>query len=188
MPLKKNSIAESYATSLYEIAHAEGALDRVEKDLDHLKEVLRREKKLMSFLKGSEVTPEGKRKALAEIFGYPPSSKDSLSPIILNHLNLLIDQEHEREIQAIVEAFDQFVSAHRKKVTAVITTSIPLTEQESKEIEKNLSKATQKAVHLKKRVDETILGGAIIRIGEKVIDGSVRRRLGDLRKKMNDGQ
>ncbi|MCH7761935.1 ATP synthase F1 subunit delta [candidate division TA06 bacterium] len=178
------TIADAYAASLFEIAHAEGLLARVEKDLDHLKEVLRGQRNLLGFLKGSDTTPEGKRRAIAEIFGDPRSGQNGLSFITLNQLNLLIDQGREREILAMIEAFNSILSAERKKLTAVITTSIPLTEEESNKIEKDLSKATGRSVHLKTRVNEAILGGAIIQIGEKVIDGSIRRQLEELRKQM----
>jgi F-type H+-transporting ATPase subunit delta len=182
--MKKNSIAESYASSLFEIARAEGKLEQVESDLDQLKEVLKNHKDIGAFLKGRDTTPEGKKKALREIFGDYRTNKKGLSPITLNQLNLLIDQEREREIPAMVEAYDQLLSSYRKKLTAVITTSVPLNEEESNKIEKKLSEKTGMSVHLKTRVDEDILGGAIIRIGDNVIDGSIRRHLEELRKNM----
>ena len=176
--MKRRTVADSYASSLFEIAHAERALDRVEKDLDNLKEILRSQRDLVSFLRDRGITPEGKRKALREIL-----NKD-ISPIVLNKLDLLIEHGREGDIQRMVEAFENLVSAEKKKATATITTAIPLREEEREKIERELAEATGKSIRLKTRVDKAILGGAIIRINERVIDASLQKHLNDMRESM----
>jgi F-type H+-transporting ATPase subunit delta len=179
--MSDDSIVKGYAEALFHVAKSEGLLETVEDELYALREALQGNAQLREFLSNLRVASEGKKKALVEILG------TRLSPVTLNHLNLIIDQGRERNIAAIAEAFASLAAASREKITAEVITSIPLSEKMAEKLSRALTKVTKKQVFLRPRVDSSILGGAIVRVENKVIDGSLRQQLGHMRRAMVEG-
>lgn len=176
--MKDDSVVKGYAESLFGVARSEDLVEVVEDELYTLKEVLQGNAELREFLSNLRIAPEGKKKALKEIFG------KGISPITLNHLNLIIDRGRQRKLVPIIEEFVALAAAAREKVTAEVTTSVPLSEKSAEKLRRALTKATKKQVFLKPRVDPAILGGAIIRVENKIIDGSLRNQLEQIRRSM----
>jgi F-type H+-transporting ATPase subunit delta len=176
--MKGDSVVKAYAEGLFVVARSEDLVEVVEDELYRLKEVLQGNAELREFLSNLRIAPEGKKKALTEIFG-----KD-ISPITLNHLNLIIDQGKQRKLVPIIEEFTTLAAAAREKVTAEVTTSVPLSEQMAEKLRRVLTKVTKKQVFLNSRVDPSILGGAIVRVENKIIDGSLRNQLEQIRRSM----
>jgi F-type H+-transporting ATPase subunit delta len=116
--------------------------------------------------------------ALSQIFG------EAVSPVTLHWINMIVGQGRQRRLPAIIETFFTLVEEAREKVTAEVITSIPLSEDLFQRIEKELSRVTKKRVFVKPLVDESILGGVIVRIENKVIDGSIRHRLEEIKREM----
>ena len=179
--MSDDSIVKGYAEALFQVAKSEDLVETVEDELYALREALRGNAELREFLSNLRVASEGKKKALIEILG------TGLSPITLNHLNLIIDQGRERKLAAIAEAFASLAAAAREKATAEVITSIPLSEKMAEKLSRALTKLTKKQVFLKPRVDPTILGGAIVRVENRVIDGSLHQQLGRMRRAMVEG-
>jgi F-type H+-transporting ATPase subunit delta len=176
--MKDDSVVKGYAEGLFGVARSEDLVEVVEDELYTLKEVLQGNAELKEFLSNLRIAPEGKKKALMEIFG------KGISPITLNHLNLIIDQGRQRKLVPIIEEFSALAAAAREKVTAEVTTSVPLSEKMAEKLRRALTKATKKQIFLKPRVDPSILGGAIIRVENKIIDGSLRNQLEQIRRSM----
>ena len=84
----------------------------------------------------------------------------------------------------IIEEYFALAAAAREKVTAEVITSVPLSEKMAEKISRELTKVTKKQIFLKVRVDPSILGGAIIKVENKNIDGSLRHQLGQMRRAM----
>ena len=176
--MRANSVVKGYAEALFQVAKSEDLIEVVEDELYKLKEVLQKNSELREFLSNLRIAPEGKKKAVMEIFG------KGVSPVTLNHLNLVIDQGRQRKLVPIIEEFFAIAAAAREKVTAEVITSIPLSEKIAEKLRRALTKATKKQVFLKPRVDPSILGGAIVRVGNKIIDGSLRHQLEQMRRAM----
>ena len=168
----------SYAEALFQVARAEEMLDRVEEELTRLNKSLDSNAELREFLSTPQITSEGKKSALAQIFG------GKISPITLHWMNMVVDQGRQRRLSMIIEAFLTLTEEAREKVTAEVITAIPLPEDLAKRLEQELSKVTKKRVFLKPMVDDSILGGVIVKVQNKVIDGSVRHRLEEIKNEM----
>jgi F-type H+-transporting ATPase subunit delta len=171
-------LVEAYAEALFQVARAEEMMDRVEEELTHLKKTLDSNVELREFLSSPQLSADGKKDALLKIFG------SAVSPVTLHWLDMVVDQGRQRRLPAIVEGFFVLTQEAREKVTAEITTSVPLSEELSKKLEIELSRVTKKRVFLKPVVDDSILGGVIVKVADKVIDGSVRGRLEEIKKEM----
>ena len=176
--MASDPLVEAYAEALFQVARAEERMDQVEEDLTHLKKTLDSNIELREFLNNLQISSSGKQDALSKIFG------ESLSPITLHWMNLIVDQGRQRKLPTIIEAFFTLTQDAREKITAEIVTSVPLSEDLARRMESELSRVTKKRVFLKPVVDDSILGGVIVKVDNKVIDGSVRTRLEDIRKEM----
>jgi len=176
--MASDPLVRSYAEALFQVARAEETLDRVEEELTRLSRSLDSNAELREFLSNPQISSDGKKSALFQIFG------GKVSPITLHWMNMVVDQGRQRRLPALIEAFLTLTEDARDKVTAEVITSIPLSEDLTKRLEQELSKVTKKRVFLKPMVDDSILGGVIVKIENKVIDGSVKHRLEEIKNEM----
>lgn len=176
--MKADPIVSAYAEALFRLASAEEVSDLVEEELHEIERLYSDNAEMKEFINNPRVKAEGKKDALDELLG------DKLSSVTLNHVHLIIDQERGRSLPKIAEEYYRLAAEARAKVTAEVVTAVPISEDTRRKLGKELGRVTKKDVYLRARVDESILGGAIVRIGDKVLDGSVRNKLNQLRKQM----
>ncbi len=176
--MASDPLVKSYAEALFQVARAEETLDRVEEELTRLNTSLDSNAELREFLGDVKISADGKKSALFEIFG------GKISPITLHWINMIVDQGRQRKLPTIIEAFFASAQEAREKVTAEVITSVPLSEDQADHLAQELSKVTKKRVFLKPMVDDSILGGVIVKIENKVIDGSIKHRLEEVKHEM----
>jgi F-type H+-transporting ATPase subunit delta len=99
----------------------------------------------------------------------------------VSFLGLLVDQGRIADLPAIADALAARAAATRQREVAEVRTAVPLDEATLERITSTLEKATGRSLEVRTVVDPAILGGIVARIGDTVIDGSVRRRLESLR-------
>ena len=171
-------INTGYARALFEMAQAEGVVARVEEELFRLRELLKGNPELLQFLKDPNIKHEGKRAALSDLF------QGRVHPLVLSSLISLSDQDRAGRLLHVIEEFSAIAAAARQTVTGEIITAINLDEATVSRIATELSRITGKNVKLLQRVDPAILGGAVIQVGEQIIDGSLRRKLDQIKDKL----
>ena len=171
-------INTAYACALFEMAQAEGVISRVEEELFRLRELLKNNPDLLEFLKDLNVRHEGKRKALSDLF------QGRVHPLVLNALITLSDQDRAGRVLQVIEEFSASAASATQKVSGEITTAIPLDNATLNRLATELSRVTGKSVQLFQKVDPSILGGAIIKVGEQIIDGSLRRKLDQIKERL----
>jgi F-type H+-transporting ATPase subunit delta len=179
--MKVDPIVSAYAESLFRLATAEGVADRVEEELHDLEQLYQKNYELKEFIHNPRIRSEGKKDALGELLG------NKISRVLLNHMYLIIDQDRGRIFPKIAEEYYRLAKDTRAKVTAEVITALPVANgMLLDDLAKELRKLTKKDVHLRVRVDESIIGGVIVRVGDKVLDGSIRRKLSQLKKQMEE--
>ena len=171
-------INTGYARALFEMAQAEGVTGRIEEELFRLRELLKHNPDLLQFLKDPNVKHEGKRKALSDLF------QGRVHPLVLNMLLTLSDQDRGGRVLQVIEEFSAVASAARQLVTGEVVTAIPLDDATRNRIAAELSRITGKNVQLLQKIDPAILGGAIIKVGEQIIDGSLRNKLAQIKERL----
>jgi len=176
--MKVDPIVSAYAESLFRLATAEDMADRVEEELHELERLYQTNPEMKEFINNPRIRAEGKKDAFAELLG------DKLSRVALNHMHLLIDQERGRMLPKVAEEYYRLASEARARVTAEVITAVPISDDSRERLGEQLKRVTKKDVYLRARVDESIVGGAIVRVGDKVLDGSVRNKLNQLKKRM----
>ncbi|SFH69228.1 ATP synthase F1 subcomplex delta subunit [Tindallia magadiensis] len=103
--------------------------------------------------------------------------KGKLSPEIYHFLLILIDKQREMYFLEILSIFKKITDEHMKKLKATAITAVPLSEETFAKLQKTLGKLSGKEVELTNKVDESIIGGVQLRMGDKVIDGTLSRQL-----------
>lgn len=176
--MAQDPINTGYARALFEMAQAEGVIARVEQEIFKLRELLQGNPDLLQFLKDPNVKPEGKRKALSDLF------QGRVHPLVLSMLSMLSDQDRGGRVLQIIDEFDGVAATSRQKVSGEVTSAIALDDATLTRMTAELSRVTGKNVQLFQKVDPSILGGAIIQVGDQIIDGSLRRKLDQLKEKL----
>lgn len=171
-------INTGYARALLELAQAEAVVARIEEEMFRLRELLKGNPALLEFLKDPNVTREGKRHALSELF------QDRVHPLVLNTLLTISDTDRTNRLQHIIDEFIALAAASRQKASGEIITATRLDDAMLAKLSAELSRVTGKNVQLFQKVDPSILGGAIIKVGEQIIDGSLRRKLDQIKEKL----
>ncbi|MEE8185511.1 MAG: ATP synthase F1 subunit delta [Thermodesulfobacteriota bacterium] len=174
----EDQIISSYAEALLKIAMAEDFVERVEEESINLKKILA-VSKFKEFFYNPKINSAEKKDALREIL-----EKEGISSITLNYLNLIVDQRRERLFSKIIEEFLRLVSTASGKVVAYMVSAIPLSSDIIRQMEERLSGSTGKEVEIKAEVDESIVGGFIIRMGNKVVDASLQKQLQMIKEEM----
>ena len=166
---------EGYAAAIFEVARAEGSLEDVEDELFRFARVFEGNDELRDTLTNQELPPE-KRQAIVEDLLDQRSSSLTKSLV-----SFVVGAGRARELPDIVDRMVERAAAEREHEVAEVRSAIPLDDQHKQRLAEALSQNLGKQVEVKVIVDPSILGGIIARVGDTVIDGSVRRRLDQLR-------
>jgi F-type H+-transporting ATPase subunit delta len=155
------------------LAERAGALDEVEDDLFRFGRILAAEPELASGL--SDRIPAAQRTALVDSL-----LAGKASPSALRLIRRLAAAPRGRSVLDGVEALSRTAAAHRQQITALVTAAVPLTEAQRERLIRILSRGYGRDVRLNVEVDQALIGGLTIRIGDEVIDGSVISRLDEV--------
>lgn len=169
--MKDIRVARRYAAALFGIAQRDGAVDAISQDLALISRFIAEVPYLRAVLLQPLVSEVRKNKVIAEAFG------SRVSPTSLNFLKLLIKKRREDLIEESIRDFHALVAAQQNRVDAVATTAGPISETQEARLTQSLQALTGKTVSLTTAIDPQIMGGVVVRIGDTVIDGSVRGQL-----------
>ena len=167
------TLARPYARAAFE--HARGA-DELAQWQDALVQLaaVTRDEKVSVMLKGPNQTAEQRAENLAALVG------DSLPPSAVNLLMIMSDNGRLGLLPEVSALFEQFKQAVESTVAVVVTSAYPLSDEETRVLSETMTSKLNRSVTLTSETDSSLLGGAIIRADDLVIDGSVRGRLDKL--------
>jgi F-type H+-transporting ATPase subunit delta len=168
---------DAYAAALLEIAKAEGSLATVEDELFRVARTIEGNEDLRSVLTDQAV-PVDRRQGIVEDL-----LSGRASPITTALVSFVVGAGRGRDLPAIIDKLVEDAADERKQAVAEVHSVIPLSDDQRTRLGDALSRATGKQVSVKVVIDPSILGGIVARIGDTVIDGSVRHRLDELKEK-----
>ncbi|MGH2731016.1 MAG: ATP synthase F1 subunit delta [Actinomycetota bacterium] len=173
--MASDELIQGYAEALFRVVRAEGELDRVEDELYRFGKVLESNHELKQALSDKSIDRIQRAKILDELLG------DKVSPHTLGLLTFVVEQGRGRQLPQILEQLSKLAAEARQAVVAEVRSAVPLDDKQQKALAEALSKATRKKVEVKVIVDPGVIGGLVAKVGDTVIDGTVRRRLEQLR-------
>lgn len=171
---RESTVARVYAETLLRRADQGDDLEAIDESLTSFDEVLDAEPRLLRFLTAPQV-PSGEKRALLErVFA------DSLHPEVLGFLDLVVDKHREAILPEIGDAWRRLLDERAGRQSAVVATAAAIDDDTLAKIRGALEDATGKTIVVRQHVEPQLIGGVVIRTGDTVIDGSVRRRLAAL--------
>ena len=173
MPGRALPSAKRYAQAVFDIAQASGATQEWDEQLSMIAQAAGIPE-FIALMQAPEITPEERSKALE---GVLPSLSDQAR-------NLLLLLARNRAVGVLPQVYDRFqelIDAAQGVVRVQVSSAIELTDDDQKRVTDQLSASLGRDVRLTTTVDPELLGGLVIRVGDRVIDGSARQRLSSLR-------
>ena len=165
----------AYATAIFQLATAEDELETVEKELFAIARTMRTSDELRDSLANTQLPIERRQGIVDDLLG------NRALPLTHGLVSFLIGQDRASDLPEIVDRFVEFAAESRSKAVAEIRSAVPLDEATIDRLAAALARVTGKSLEVKTIVDPAVLGGILARVGDTVIDGSVARRLSELR-------
>jgi F-type H+-transporting ATPase subunit delta len=166
---------EAYADALLALGRAANVIPRLEDDLTQLLDAFETQEPLRRFLHNPHVQDKGKQMAVRELLG------DQVHPMIVHLIEILIEQHGLDQLPQIASAFFHRVSQLKEKAAGELVSARPLSREQIDAIEAEVSKLVGKDVHLHVRTDVGLLGGLFVRVGDRIIDGTLDTQLERIR-------
>ncbi len=167
-----------YAKAIFEFARAEGELERVEGELLTVARALDGAAELRAALTDPQVPYQRKQGILDDLIGGKASS------LTVGLVQLIVSQGRASDLPAIARSFLETSAASRDRALAEVRTAVPLDDATIERLAEALGQATGKTVEVRVLVDPSVIGGVVARVGDTVIDGSIARRVDELRQAM----
>ncbi len=174
------TVARRYASALADVVMTSGEKDMIQTELKTWEEMLNTNRDLHSAFHNPSINQDSKQKVLESLI-----ARSKPSTTTANFLRVLLKNNRLTEINAINEKFNSVIAERSGVIFASVISSRELTDAEKADMKSNLAKVTSgNQINLEYKIDESIIGGAITRVGSTVYDGSVKTQLELLKQQM----
>ncbi|MGL4362119.1 MAG: ATP synthase F1 subunit delta [Cellulosilyticaceae bacterium] len=173
-------VTKRYATALYEIAKEKGAIESFQHQAEMLVKLIGEQDEYLMLLSHPGVLVEEKMRLIDEAFSKQVEDE------FVGLLALIVKKGRQDYILDILNAFIDLAKTEAGLVQATVTSAIALQEKQLAQIKANIEQNTGKQVELEVVVDKTLIGGLIVRVGDKVVDGSVRGQMNTLKSELSN--
>lgn len=176
----KGAIARRYAEAIFDIARRQNTVDRT---LDDVREIARlfAHRKLAYLLREPKVPAQRKETAIRQAL------TSRVLPTSLNLALLVVQRELVEIMPNIASELEQLVLDYKNQAKAEVTTARPMDDAQLAKVKQALERRTGKTILISTKVQPDILGGVVARVGDQVIDGSIRTRLNMLQQQLLRG-
>jgi F-type H+-transporting ATPase subunit delta len=170
-------IAQVYARSLFEVAKEQDKLDEIREQLGEFADALSENRDLQVFFFSPYFSTGEKEEGLGKVL-------DGADESLVNFLELLIEKHRVPVLFRIRREYDALWEHENRRLPVSITSAVELDESTVKHIGDTIGEQTGQRIDLSSEVDPAILGGIVVRVGNSVLDASIRNRLESLRKQV----
>ena len=174
-------VARVYAEAIFRLAKERRAIDEVLEDLRTVRESLRASPKFQTLIEAPGLGTDRTEKAIHAVFG------ETVSEPVLHLLLLLVRKRRQKALAKIVEAYEEMVAQERRERRVAVATASALDDDARARLAEVLARKIGARVVLDTRVDPTLLGGVVARVGDTLIDGSLKAELARLSRRMKEG-
>jgi len=176
-----SGIADRYATAIFELARDAGSLDRLETNLDDLAAALDESADMRALVASPVLSRDVQAKAIAAI-----ADKMELVTELRNGMAVMASKRRLFVLRQLVSRLDDLIAEHKGEVTAEVASAKPLSQAQADKLAETLKSKVGRDVKLKTTVDDTLIGGLVVKVGSKMIDTSIRSRLDSLQNAMKE--
>lgn len=167
-------VGKRYASSLFEVGVELKSLEAFHNELDFIKDILVKEKKILAILDHPQISRKEKKDLVESIFG------KNVSREMLNFLYILIDKRREDSLLDIVKEYNTLFKDYKNILDIEAVTAVPMKDSAKDKLSLVLKEKFDKDINLTNTVDPSILGGVLLNMDDKVIDSSLRNQLKEM--------
>lgn len=178
----KNTIANRYAQGLFNLAKEKSLVEDILKDCEGILTIYKGNESLQAFLENPKVTKAQKQ----EIF--EKGIKESINQFTYDFIMLLIDKGRIAQLKNSLNQFITLSNIAKGLLDVQVTSASELSPEQKESLKSQLEKATGKTIEIENIIDPLIIGGLIIKIGNNVIDGSLRNQINKIRESLLKAQ
>ena len=178
-----SGLSGRYATALFDLAIEKNKLDAVAKDVASLTTMLAGSQDLRVLVTSPVISRSDQGKAIVAL-----AAKAKLSDTTTNFLGVMAANRRLAVLARTLKDFDRLLASHRGEVTAEVISATALSKSQTSALTKKLKLAIGRDVAINASIDESLLGGLVVKIGSRMVDGSVRTKLDNLKVAMKGVQ
>lgn len=175
-------IAKRYAKALYEVASANNQSDAVELHLEKLVDLLKNNQELSAFIENPNVESVSKAEVIKQLLG------EDMPVSLYNAVRLLLDRDRDWIFPDLFHAYVYVANEAQGKAVAEVSAPYALSDKEQQQIADAFAKVTGKQIQIRTKIDESLLGGITVQIGDRLYDGSMATKLKRLENELNSTQ
>lgn len=172
-------VSKTYGDALFELAVSEGNLESVTNEVQSLLKIFDENEDMLVLLSGDGISKEDKWNFLSDVFS------ESASDTIMGLLKVVVDKGRSPELKSILEYYLKLTTEHNRIGLADVTSAVPLSdEQKEKVVNRLLAITDYVSFNVNYKVDEKLIGGIVIRIGDRVFDSSVKNSIEKMQRQL----
>ncbi len=172
-------IANRYAEAIFQLSEDENITNEIYNELQEVVDLIKSNKELDNVLKSPLVSKSEKIQLIETLFN------NKINNNLKNFLKILAEKGRISSLKQIQETYKQLLNDKNNIIEGTVISAIPLSNKKVKELEEKLSKKYNKNVTLENKVEENILGGVLVRLGNIQIDGTVKTRLNNIKDQLS---
>jgi F-type H+-transporting ATPase subunit delta len=176
--VREQTVARNYAETLFELAQPTEGLERYQEGIEMVARLIDENPRFRLFLETPRIPAADKKQVVRKVFG------SALPKPLLTFLLVVIDKRRQRLVRAIAREYHDLVDESLDRVHAEVTVARPLDEQGLGQVRERLTRLLGRTAIPHVRVKADILGGVVVRAGDTIYDGSLRRRLEGMRRQL----
>ena len=173
-------IAQVYARSLFEVARDQDKIDEIRQQIGEFADAIEADRSLSTFFFSPYFSTEEKKDGLHK-------AVEGADPIFLNFLELLLEKHRMPVIHRIRRDYDALWREERKLLPVQVSSAVKLDEELIRSLGERIGQATGREVDLTAEVQPDLIGGIVLRVGNSILDASIRNRLEQLRRQVARG-
>lgn len=174
----KQAVARRYATALFELAQEKGLVDQVDRELEAVVAIVEAHRRLQAVIHDVLIGAEVKQSLFRRLFA------DKVSPLVLHFLLLLARKRRESSLGDVRRAFVDLANQARGLVEVEVRSAVPLGDDVITSLEGRLVSRLGKRVKFSTQVAPELVGGLVVRVGDQLMDGSVKTRLQRMKQRL----
>ncbi len=168
-------VAITYGKALYDVALELDKIDEFLDEMDYVKAVFEMENDFFSLYTSPLINKQDKKKVISDVF------TGKISAEVLNFLNILLDKKRSINFKEIAEEYTKLAFTHNNMVQGTVYSAISLREEQIEALENKMTVITKKTVKLDQVIEESLIGGLKVKIGDRVIDYTLQNKLKEMK-------
>ncbi len=171
-------IGKRYAAALFELAREKGLLDKAWEEFNALAEYFRKDHTFIDFISAPQISGDDKAALIKRVF------QDRMEKPFYDFIRFLTEKHRIRYLPEIIDEFDRLVRAERGIVRVTCLTTFPISPKARQLLLEQLTAKTRFKIELEEKIDKSIIGGMVIMLHDRIIDGSLRFALSQLKNRL----